>query len=148
MQRLWAWLKSFSAVPRKRLIFRYWDGETERCADPIAVWRALEECTDFSLDSDPPLAFPREGDGDSDATRRLIAAVQAAFRVQAFLDCGLGRTQGLTELECLSLFLEFDRYVGALKKNTSPSPTPPEHSPERSGSTGRKTTTSVSSDCG
>jgi hypothetical protein len=107
---------------QERGIFHFWDGRDERRADPLVVWRELNADPEFSLVKHPELIDA----GDLDAMRIGAAAVRRSLQIPTF-DEG-----GLTEQECLNLLIDFFEYTAALKKNTSPLPTPP--SPTESSS--------------
>ena len=102
------------ARPDRRAVFRFFDGTSDRVADPIATMRALHR-TEANLERDPAAA----DDGDHDATERLVNAVRDAFRVDPYWEFN-GDRGGLTDGECLALLLTFSAYTDALKKNTEP----------------------------
>lgn len=106
---------------RRRLIFKYWDGRRTRYADPIVLLRNLEDHPEFNIDVDPTLALSSVG--DREAGERTVSAVRAAFGIFPFVD--VHSFDGLTELECVALYVEFMEYLDALKKNGSRPPTPP-----------------------
>ena len=94
---------------RKRLLFRYWDGQRDRRGDPVAMFRKLVSHPTFRLDMHPRLVD--EGDEES-----IEETIQATCDV-----CGVSRwseeSPGLTQMELLELFTAFCDYVAGLKKN-------------------------------
>lgn len=100
---------------RRRSIFRYWDGARNRFADPMAIYRALQQHPRFNWDVHPALIDC----GDLDALALTAEAVRTAFGIAPV------EQDGLTEAECVTLLAAFVGYLEALKKNGSPTPTLP-----------------------
>lgn len=94
---------------RIREIFAFWDGCRERKADPLAIWRALNDHPQFVVDQHLP-AVER---GDLAAIGITVNAVRGAFGV-ATLEGG-----GLTDQECLELLAGFLLWVADQKKSTN-----------------------------
>lgn len=105
------WL--FGGRQASRQIFRFWDGQRDRAADPLVIYRAIETDPQFNVEVDSALLEA----GDSEATVRAVGAVQRAFGVKDF-DHG-----GLLESEALALLVEFYEFLALLKKSTSDTPT-------------------------
>lgn len=93
---------------RERYIFRYHDGLTDKAADPMAAWLALEGHPEFVPDRD----IERLAKGDATAIPPTVAAAREAFTLPILAD------GGLTDLECLELLTRFYEFLGELKKNT------------------------------
>jgi hypothetical protein len=113
------WIHSW--LERRRLrgrgLFRYHDGSRTRYADPAAIWRALLNHPAMDFSHDPQLA----DQGDPEAQPRVVQALSEIFAVPLFRDRA---HPGLTTWEMLDLLRQFDEYLAALKKNTSPSRMP------------------------
>lgn len=99
---------------REREIFVYFDGQSHRRGDPIAIYRGLKDDPQFNLDVHPGEAE----DGDLEAIGIMAGAVRRVFGVKA-IDEG-----GLTEMECADLLRSYLDYTGSLKKNSDTPPTP------------------------
>ncbi len=97
---------------RKKLIFRFHDGQRNCCADPIVVAGRLKAHPQFL-----PQHLIEARDGDAMAIKIVGDAACHAFDVQP-LD---GDGNGLTLSDRVALLLAFDYWVDALKKNTPPS---------------------------
>lgn len=111
-------VKKKRATRPDRLIFKFWDGSRDRKIDPLEVQSALTSIDDFDLDTDMKLA-QTSGPGATDALRRVISAVQCAFRVVPY-DEGPPEV-GLTGAECMTLLFDFAHFVADLKKKYAPS---------------------------
>jgi hypothetical protein len=107
--RRWLW-------NRRRSIFRFYDGERVRAADPIAVAMALRDHPEFT-----ERHLFDAAKGDELALAVVAKTAQTVFRVNSL--SGSGR--GLTISELLELMLAFDAYCLTLKKSTDTSPTSP-----------------------
>lgn len=107
--RRWAWR-------RRRAIFSFWDGSSQRSVDPMVVYRALQQHPRFNWSVHPVLIDT----GDLDALNVTADAVRFAFDIPGF---AFG---GLTEAECVTLLTQFVVYLDALKKSGSPAPILPE----------------------
>ena len=113
---MWRWLRKY-----REGIFRFFDGTRWRCADPIAVFRSLQNHPEFDLATTPKMAGVDDPKIKFDAIRKCADAVRVAFNVQPLDDTGAG----LTEEECCALLVRFSQYADALKKNTNPPQTSP-----------------------
>jgi hypothetical protein len=110
--RFWRLFESQSARrQRQRRIFRYFDGQRESSADPLAAWIALAEDAEFEIEKHTAAIDA----GDSEAYKVVSRAVRRVFNVKPFAD------GGLTDQECLDLLLAFLGYMGSLKKSTNDS---------------------------
>lgn len=101
----------------RRDIFRFWDGERDRGADPLSIYRAMLAHPEFVASKHYDLAIK----GDLPAIDITVRAVRELFGVRAWTDSHAGLTEG----ECLTLLRNFFAYLNALKKNGSPPPTLP-----------------------
>jgi hypothetical protein len=141
---------------RRRLggrgLFQYWDGIRTRYADPALVWRNLLNHPKMNLETMVPLA---EQGHDPEATI-VTEALCGIFGVQRWDE---DAQAGLTTWEILDLIPQFEEYLAALKKNTSPSRMPlpllafePSTSPESpsdpTSSTADSSPTPNGSNCG
>jgi hypothetical protein len=102
---------------RKRLLFRFWDGEKSRAADPLSLLRNLDLHQTFNLENSIPLIAK----GDSKTIGEAILAIREVFGVKAWSESQPGLTEGET-VDLLFSFLEFNQ---VLKKNIVPTPTLP-----------------------
>lgn len=123
----------------RKQIFQFWDGQSWRYADPMVIVRGLQDHPTFNWERDPVLVST----GDLSALKVCADAVRDVFGVTPF-DGSTGK--GLTEGECLGLLSEFSAYLGAVKKNGNPSPTPSGPTEPESSATATEPTTSVTSD--
>lgn len=105
---------------RRRGIFRYWDGERPRAADPLVVLQFFAKHPTFRLDHHPAFA----AEGDVDAQRITVVAVREAFGATPYSFDGFG-DHGLTDEETMELLSAFAEYLNALKKNGSQPATSP-----------------------
>ncbi len=103
--------------PAQRVVFRYWDGCSDRYADPLMTLRRLD-ATDLRLDSDPGAT----DEGDPEATARMVTAAREVFHLEPYRETE-GQPRGLTDAEALELLVTFGHFIQALKKNTEPPPT-------------------------
>lgn len=133
---MWRWLRKY-----REGIFRFFDGTRWRCADPIAVFRSLQNHPEFDLATTPQMASVDNLEVKFDAIRKCADAVRVAFGVQLLDDTGAG----LTEEECCALLVRFSEYLGGLKKSTSTQPTSP---PSTASTSSGESTTKPASDSG
>lgn len=136
------WLLGILKGFESRDIFRYWDGRRYRFGDPWAIFRATMADPEFDWETTPSLIQMEAADNDSLRTKfdaMLVAStmVRKVFSVPPF------EQGGLTDNECLALLWSFSAYVGAIKKNTSPTPISP-----TSTASSREGDTKPVSDCG
>lgn len=106
---------------RQRAIFRYWDGTRERGADPAVVYRAFVSHPTFNWETHPVLIDT----GDKEALTITLGAIREVFGVAAWSEDGHGNSSGLTDWETIDLLIQFNHYIGGLKKSTSPTLTSP-----------------------
>src|SRR5579871_138908 len=92
-----------------RQLFRFWDGERQRSADPFAALLAFDDHPEFDIAQHAP-ALDR---GDKDAMRLAIDATRQVFQVKEWRE----DQPGLTQAETLALFWQFMAYNQAVKKN-------------------------------
>jgi hypothetical protein len=107
-----SWLIPARSRNTNRAIFRFWDGQQDRAADPFEVLRAIENDPEFSLERDGALLII----GDDDSIQKTVRCVRRAFQVKEFSQ------GGLLEAECLELIERFYEFLSSLKKNISASP--------------------------
>lgn len=93
---------------RSRYVFKFWNGHRTVYADPMVLWRALQQHEDFREDDFKLMKV--------DALREKIigkvsCVTRSVFRV------GTVEERGLTELECLDLLKSFIAYSGFQKKS-------------------------------
>ena len=119
---------------RSRYVFKFWNGHRTVYADPMVVWRSLQQNEDFREDDFKLMKV--------DALREKIIGKVAGVTRSVF-GVGTVEERGLTELECLDLLKAFILYSGVQKKSgeqmqTLPSIAEPESSddstPEQSTS--------------
>lgn len=104
---------------RQRFIFSYWNGKKTVKADPMVLWRTLQQCDDFREEDFKMLSVEATR---NETVAKLANVVRSVFSIPS-LDEG-----GLTELECLGVMNSFIAYSGFQKKSgeqmqTSLSPT-------------------------
>jgi hypothetical protein len=112
-----AWLKN-RRRNRHRLLFRFWDGEQERSADPYRLWRDLNNHPKINLEE----IAPAIDEGREPETTTLIEAMAEVFGLKRFDST---TKAGLTDWEVLNLLVELDEYLLALKKNINIGPISP-----------------------
>ena len=95
---------------RRRMIYRFWDGQNFRRVDPIAVHLRLQSHPKFLVTRDLKLV----DSGDREATEITAAAVCDCFEVQPY-DTVTGR--GLTVGERLGLLADFYFWIELQKKS-------------------------------
>lgn len=101
---------------RNRAIFRYWDGQRWRAADPIEIYRGIKQHPEFNIDRHPQL----HDAGDDDATRICLQATRDVFGVKPFAE------GGLTETETIEVLGTYFDWIQRVKKNGSGPPILPE----------------------
>jgi hypothetical protein len=102
---------------RSRYVFKFWNGHRTVYADPMVLWRSLQQHEDFREDDFKLMKV--------DALREKIIGKVAGLTRSVF-GVGTVEERGLTELECLDLLKAFIMYSGFQKKSgeemqTSPS---------------------------
>ena len=102
---------------RNRDIFKYFNCQRVVKADPLVLWRALQQNEDYRQEDFKLLKAPALR---NEIIGKLAGIVRQVFGVQ------LPEDGGLTELECLELLQSFILYAGLQKKSTEPMPTLPE----------------------
>lgn len=117
IRRIFAWLRA-RWQRRERAIFAYWDGRALRRVDPLLAWYSMLDDPQFNLDRHPA-GVDR---GERESIEITAGMVRRVFRVLPL------NQQGLTEQECLQLFLDFMAYWAGLKKSISGSRTSSSHS--------------------
>ena len=104
----------------KRDIFRYWDGERWRGADPVLVVRKLSSHPLFSLEKHPVDLQSNQLATQNEAIAVTVGAMRDVFGVKPWDDV---TDKGLTERETLALFHNLLSYLEGVKKNGSGPPT-------------------------
>lgn len=115
---------------RTREIFQFWDGTTNRRADPLGLWLKLQSHSTYNLTTHPAMV----DSGDPEALKITIDAVRDVFGVKSFED------GGLTAQECLTLLVGFFLYLESQKKSTNMPQTQPSPSEQMSSESGITTT--------
>ncbi len=93
---------------RSRYVFKFWNGHRTVYADPMVLWRALQQHEDFREDDFKLMKV--------DALReKIIGKVSCVTR--CVFGVGTVEERGLTELECLDLLKSFIAYSGFQKKS-------------------------------
>ncbi|MCC7424822.1 MAG: hypothetical protein IT428_31510 [Planctomycetaceae bacterium] len=127
---------------RGRAIFRFWDGQRDRLADPMVIHRSLLEHGEFNWETTPALIDVDNDKISSDALRITADATRKAFGVPELID------GGLTETELLQLLVQFSLYLSSLKKSISPPQTSPAATaPKPSGNSTTKPASDSGSTC-
>jgi len=93
---------------RSRFVFRYWNGHRITVADPMVLWRSLQQNEDFREEDFKLMKIDSLRDN-------LIGKVAGVVR-QVF-SLKTPEEAGLTELECLDLLKAFMAYSGFQKKS-------------------------------
>lgn len=110
-------------------IFVYWDGERERRADPLVLWRKIWNHPECNLQPDYKMAAnPTRQDGQPMFPRemvlaaedRIFALIREVFDVKQFTE----NSPGLTVTKTEDLLVAFLEYMDELKKKRSPPQTP------------------------
>lgn len=104
---------------RQRFVFSYWNGHRTVKADPMVIWRLLQQCDDFREEDFKLLSIEATR---NDTVAKIAGVVRSVFSIPSLED------GGLTELECLGVMNSFIAYSGFQKKSggqmqTSLSPT-------------------------
>ena len=93
---------------RNRYVFKFWNGHRTVYADPMVLWRSLQQHEDFREDDFKLMKV--------DALReKIIGKVAGVTRI--VFGVGTVEERGLTELECLDLLKAFIAYSGFQKKS-------------------------------
>lgn len=115
--------RSRDRVPRQ--LFRYWDGERTRHADPVLAWELLEreageDWTDLLklLSAPPPPGTVGEvlkmrQRSQQAAAKKLADAATQAFGIEPTGDAD-GTPTGLSVAERIALIVKFLDYIGGL----------------------------------
>lgn len=93
-----------------RMIYEFFDGKDFASADPVIVWRSLEDHPEFNIEQHPRLANA----GDEEAAAVMLDAIRKAFGVKPLDRDG----SGLTEEETFELFASFCEWMAEVKKNS------------------------------
>jgi len=101
---------------RSRYVFKFWNGHRTVYADPMVLWRALQQHEDFREDDFKLMKV--------EALRNKIIGKVAGVTRSVF-GVGTVEERGLTELECLDLLKAFIAYSGFQKKSGEEMPTLP-----------------------
>lgn len=101
---------------RSRYVFKFWNGHRTVYADPMVLWRALQQHEDFREDDFRLMKV--------EALREKIIGKVAGVTRSVF-GVGTVEERGLTELECLDLLKAFISYSGFQKKSGEEMPTLP-----------------------
>lgn len=112
LRRLYEWNEQRQA--RHRGLFAYRDGARLRYGDPAVIWRKLLNHPKYEFANVVQLATV----GQEPEYSQLLEIVSDAFGVQRWDEA---EQTGLTEWGLVGLLQQFDEYLTALKKNTSPS---------------------------
>ena len=122
---------------RRRQLFRYFDGDRMRRADPLVLLAAIDQDPEYVPDKTPYFIAA----GQQDAIDVSIRMVNRVFGAQPYDDeTGIG----LTTNEAMSLFSQFMTWLDGLKKNTSATPTPPPSTDATSNGSANGTTSGTS----
>jgi hypothetical protein len=107
------------ACNRKRLVFRYWNGERTVQGDPFALYRALLHHPDMNLET---MASMLDAGMEPESTV-VLQGLSDVFGLRRFNP----RTgYGLTDWEVKDVLVAFEAYLMGLKKSTSSGPTSPQ----------------------
>lgn len=127
---MFGWLKARKEQRRlaKRGIYRFWDGEQWRYADPLRIWQGIFR--------HPTVNFVRDleavDEGIEPTTTEVLNGICEIFAVQRFDDA---TRRGLTSWELVDMLNEYFAWLESQKKSTSSGPTSTEPSePEYSSS--------------
>lgn len=105
---------------KEREIFRYHDGERDRAADPIVVFRKMAEHPEFKLEQHIAELQIEDPKIQNEASRIAVAATREIFGLNPWTE---DNETGLTEMETLEVLSQFIVYVEQLKKNGVGPPT-------------------------
>lgn len=109
------------AVVSARQIFFYWDGKSQRTADPIVLFRGLLIHPDFNREKDFGLLESGDDVLCTEAMERISHVVRDVFGIPLFDD------GGLTVAECLGLLTGFYAWCESQKKSGSGQQTSPQN---------------------
>jgi len=131
MQWIYNWLSSWFAKPRppqevqampdlffpkEREIYRYFDGQKVRSADPMRLYQKLKG---VSADLEIEFKVARSGmKGADEAYNKAVSRIHGIFDTKP-LEEG-----GITDVEAVNLFGHFWNYSGGVKKKVPPHTTP------------------------
>ena len=93
---------------RSRFVFRYWNGHRITVADPMVLWRSLQQNEDFREEDFKLMKVDALRDN---LIGKVAGVVRQVFSLKTPEDAGL------TELECLDLLKAFMAYSGFQKKS-------------------------------
>ena len=93
---------------RSRYVFKFWNGHRTVYADPMVLWRSLQQNEDYREDDFKLMKV--------DALREKIIGKVAGVTRSVF-GVGTVEERGLTELECLDLLKAYLLYSGFQKKS-------------------------------
>jgi hypothetical protein len=111
------WIKGlFFARSKRRVIFRYWNGERTVLGDPFAIWRGLLHHPQMNLET---MAGMLDAGIEPESTT-VLNGLAEVFGLKRF-DPRTGI--GLTDWEIKDVLVAYEAYLGLLKKSTSPGPT-------------------------
>lgn len=100
---------------RRRLLFRYFNGETWVAADPLPLYRRLRAEADRLVILATAWDEQRHPEADE-----FVAVVREIFDLRAY-DPATGK--GLTEGEVVNVFAEFDRFLREVRDRFFPGST-------------------------
>lgn len=105
--------------PAERLIYRYFDGQKVRRADPMVLYKNYAEVrTDLLVDLRGYYSSLMPEDKSNACHTGAVAKIRKIFDVPA-----LGDEGGLTDGEVLDLLNHFTDYIDSVKKNSRSIPT-------------------------
>ena len=93
---------------RSRYVFKFWNGHRTVYADPMVLWRSLQQHEDFREDD---FKLMKVEALRNDIIGKVAGVTRSVFGV------GTVEERGLTELECLDLLKSFIAYSGFQKKS-------------------------------
>jgi len=99
------------AFNRSRFIFSYWNGSKIVKADPMVLWRSLQQHADFS---EADFRLMKVDALRDSLVHKLANVVRDVFDIKSPDD------GGLTELETLEVLRSFIEYTGFQKKSGEP----------------------------
>lgn len=127
--------------PKRRNIFEFHDGHRKRLVDPYLTLRNMLNHPKYVEDHVKLIGKP--GPMGEECLEDTLEAIRDTFEIKPLHQVD-GKPAGMTEEETLDVYTAFCKYITALKKNTSPTPTgaqPSDHPAEEFH-------TSDGSDCG
>lgn len=101
---------SFFSKKPNRLLFRFYDGQTWRCEDPLLIRQRIDSHPDYRWDVHPAMAEK----GDAKAFEIVLNAICEGFGVTRY---DWQTKTGLTQAELLELLNKFAIYLDSIKKN-------------------------------